>query len=98
MLSTFDYHLFLGLNIADTLIIFVIAALRVFVGVAGAALAFWTLFLFLVLLSLKGRVFTLLLDFPVVELNTAAVFRLILVLFLHLNRNLTFKLTTGHSL
>ena len=97
MLSTFDYHLFLGLNIADTLIIFVIATLRVFVGVAGAALAFWTLF-FLVLLSLKGRVFTLLLNFPVVELNTAAVFRLILVLFLHLNRNLTFKLTTGHSL
>ena len=91
MVSAFDYLLLLGLNI---LVILVIAALRVFVGVAGAAFAFRTLF-FLVLLSLKGRIFALLFDLPVVELYTAAVFRLIL--FLHLNRNLTFKLTTGHT-
>ena len=95
-MSDFDYFLLLGLNIADFLVIFNITALRVFVGVAGAAFAFRTLFFFLVIISLKGRIFTLLFDLPVVELYTAAVFRLIL--FLHLNRNLTFKLTTGHGL
>ena len=53
MLNSFNYLLLLGFNLADIIIvIFVMVALIVFVGVARAALAFWTLFFFLVILSL----------------------------------------------